>query len=270
MNPILKNRSTLIKYSFAIFSFAIAYAIFFGMLCGMDWCHVWIDALVVGIFCALQGITVRNMVGYVLPSESMSNNKFSIIVPASIMIVGSTVGIEALIMYVCMEEGFELFAQSIPLRLMVTAMVLAIYMLYFQIRRIRTEALESEIVPESKQEAQQTNETPKEVIERITIRGGQNIKVISIEDIEYLQADGDYVAVVTTGGRWLKEQTMKYFEEHLPEDMFVRIHRSYIVGISKIIRIERYGNLYQVVLNGGEKLKVSATGYRILRQKLAL
>lgn len=107
-------------------------------------------------------------------------------------------------------------------------------------------------------------------IDRITLRSGQKIKIIEIQEIEYIKAEGDYVALITPEGRWLKDCTMKYLEENLPCGAFVRIHRSYIVGIRSIIRIERVGKLYQVVLRSGEEVRVSPTGYKLLKEKMKL
>lgn len=59
---------------------------------------------------------------------------------------------------------------------------------------------------------------------------------VQVEDIIYLKAEDDYVSVVTMDGHWLKGETMKGYEAILPHNMFVRVHRSYIVNITKITR----------------------------------
>ena len=83
-------------------------------------------------------------------------------------------------------------------------------------------------------------------------------------------ADGDYISIHTQEGNWLKEQTMKYTEELLPPNKFVRIHRSYIVNVDQISRIERYGERQQVVLHNKEKIKISAARYMVLKQILGI
>jgi hypothetical protein len=106
-------------------------------------------------------------------------------------------------------------------------------------------------------------------VDRITVRTGQKIKIIPVEDILYIKADGDYISIRTVGGgTWLKEQTMKYTEDLLPPDRFVRIHRSCIVNIHHISRIERNGEKQQVILHNNEKMKISAARYQTLRQVL--
>lgn len=89
-------------------------------------------------------------------------------------------------------------------------------------------------------------------------------------DINFIKAEGDYVMIASDTGHWLKEQTMKYYEQGLPSASFARIHRSYIVNVAKITRIERYGQQQQIELRNGEKLKVSSSGYKILKEKLKL
>lgn len=106
---------------------------------------------------------------------------------------------------------------------------------------------------------------------RIALRTGSKIHVVSIDEVLYLQADGDYVQVVTPQGRFLKEQTLKSFVEQLPPERFVRVHRSVLVNIEAISRIERYEkNSQQLRLKNGDTVKVSQQGYKLLRQQLGL
>jgi two-component system LytT family response regulator len=108
----------------------------------------------------------------------------------------------------------------------------------------------------------------QKILERVITRLGSKITVIPVEKINYLEAADDYVMVFTEQGKHLKEKTMKYFEEHLPREQFIRIHRSYIVNITEIESLELYSkDSYLAVLKNGEKLKVSAEGYRRLREK---
>ena len=66
-------------------------------------------------------------------------------------------------------------------------------------------------------------------------------------------------------------KTMKYFETHLPENSFIRIHRSCIVNSDQIIRVELFGkDSYQVRLKTGVCLRASLTGYRLLKERLSL
>jgi len=113
--------------------------------------------------------------------------------------------------------------------------------------------------------------TDNEVLERIAVKSGQKIHVILVPEIVYIQADGDYVHIYTMTGKYLKEQTMKYFSEHLPVNLFVRVHRSCLVNVEAISRIELYEKQnQQLTLKNGHQIKVSQAGYKLLRQKLKL
>jgi two-component system LytT family response regulator len=72
-----------------------------------------------------------------------------------------------------------------------------------------------------------------------------------------------------SAGKALKQQTMKFYEENLPKNNFVRIHRSYIVKIEEINKIEPYTkDNYVAVLHSGDKLPVSRAGYKHLKEEL--
>lgn len=103
----------------------------------------------------------------------------------------------------------------------------------------------------------------------ISVKEGSKIFVIKTTEIQYIQAYGDYVMIVTESGKYLKEKTMKYLENNLP-DMFVRIHRSYIVNSTVIERAELLGKeSYSVYLKNGECIRASVTGYKLLKEKLS-
>jgi len=114
---------------------------------------------------------------------------------------------------------------------------------------------------------QDIDDSPR-LLERIVTRLGTKVTVIPVDRIHYLEAADDYVMIHSELGNHLKEKTMKYFEAHLPQDQFIRVHRSYIVNISEIKSLELYSkDSYLAVIKNGDKLKVSAEGYRRLRQK---
>jgi len=112
------------------------------------------------------------------------------------------------------------------------------------------------------------NEKP-ELINRIAVKSGTKIDVISVNDIIYLQAEGDYVLIHTSADSFLKEKTMKYYETHLDNNQFLRIHRSYILNVNEISRLEHYDKEnYMVILKNGTKLKASDSGYKLLKKLL--
>lgn len=108
-----------------------------------------------------------------------------------------------------------------------------------------------------------------EKLHRVVIKKSGKIHVISTDDIHYLEAQDDYVMIYTDEGRFLKQQTMIYFENHLDQEQFVRVHRSYIANISYIERIEPYEKTnYILILKDGHKVPVSRSGMQVLKENL--
>lgn len=106
-------------------------------------------------------------------------------------------------------------------------------------------------------------------VTRIVVRKGNGIHIIPVENVRYLEAQDDYVMVYYSGDKAMKQQTMKFYEDNLPKSDFVRIHRSYIVRVKEIKKIEPYGKDNHVaILNSGERLSVSQAGYKLLKDEL--
>ena len=106
-------------------------------------------------------------------------------------------------------------------------------------------------------------------VNRVVVRKGNAINLIPLEQIKYVEAQDDYVMIYHSSGKALKQQTMKFYEDNLPKTDFVRIHRSYIVKVEEIKRIEPYGKENHVaILQSGDKLPVSRAGYKNLRKEL--
>jgi DNA-binding LytR/AlgR family response regulator len=79
------------------------------------------------------------------------------------------------------------------------------------------------------------------------------------------------VHIFTESGKYMKEQTMKYFEEHLSPSKFVRVHRSCIVNVDAISRVELYEKQTQLlILKNGIQIKMSQAGYKLLKGRLKL
>jgi two-component system LytT family response regulator len=107
--------------------------------------------------------------------------------------------------------------------------------------------------------------------ERIVVKTGTKVKIIPVADVEYLQADDDYVSVFTKEGSYLKNKTMNFFEQTLDARQFVRVHRSYIIAIQQITRIDPYEkDAHLAILKSGAKIPVSKTGYVKLKQVLGI
>jgi two-component system LytT family response regulator len=104
---------------------------------------------------------------------------------------------------------------------------------------------------------------------RIVVRTGSKIDIIDIEKIVYIEAADDYVTIHSDEGKFLKQMTMKYLEDHLPSREFIRCHRSYIIAIGQLKKIEQFEkDSHIAILHSGEKIPVSRWGYGKLRSLL--
>ncbi|HOI32977.1 MAG TPA: LytTR family DNA-binding domain-containing protein, partial [Bacteroidales bacterium] len=109
----------------------------------------------------------------------------------------------------------------------------------------------------------------QDTLERIVVKNGNQIHVISIEDIIQLEAQDDYVMIHTPEGRFMKKDTMSYMEQHLPAEQFIRIHRSNIVQIKHIKKMEQYGKeSYVIILSNGNQVNVSKSRIKDLKREL--
>lgn len=106
-------------------------------------------------------------------------------------------------------------------------------------------------------------------LDRVVTRLGSKVTVIPVDRIWYIESADDYVMIYSELGNHLKEKTMKFFEEHLPSNNFVRIHRGSIINMAQIAAIDPYTkDTHMVTLKCGAKLRASAEGYKKLRALL--
>ncbi|PLW93212.1 MAG: DNA-binding response regulator [Marinilabiliales bacterium] len=114
-----------------------------------------------------------------------------------------------------------------------------------------------------------TKEDDGQDFERVVIRQGSKIHVVPVGEIRYIEAQDDYVKIYSEKGDFLKDKTMKYYEAALASKGFIRIHRSHIVNISYMDKVELYEkDTHLLVLKTGEKLRASREGYKRLRERL--
>ena len=106
-------------------------------------------------------------------------------------------------------------------------------------------------------------------LERILVREGSRIHVIPAAHLDYVEAQDDYAVFVARGEKLRKQQTLSQLAERLDPGSFVRIHRSYILNVARLARIELYAKDSRVaILRDGVRLPVSRSGYGRLRQLL--
>ena len=111
--------------------------------------------------------------------------------------------------------------------------------------------------------------TAGEFAERIVVRDGTRVHIIPTAKLDYVEAQDDYVALASEGKKHLKQQTISSLESSLDPARFLRIHRSYIVNLERVTKIEPYGkDTHLSILNDGTRLPVSRSGYGRLRSVL--
>ena len=183
---------------------------------------------------------------------------------AGILIVSWIAAGNHLIQWLISHPDYHTFLHlSTGWRIVQGALFFVIVILFFT-RHAHVAALTEEVAT-----LQQTIDRQKGEVTRISVKERQQIHIIAIEEIEYLEAYGDYIQLHTAKGTFLKEHTMKFIEERLPSTQFVRIHRSYIVNIQYVAKIELYEKEhYRVHLKNGKIIKTSDAGYKLIRTYL--
>lgn len=110
---------------------------------------------------------------------------------------------------------------------------------------------------------------PGQSLTRLAVKDGTKVHVIPIARLDYAEAQDDYVGLQSQGKRYLKQQTISSLEAALDPQTFIRIHRSYLVNVERVARIEPYGKDSKVaVLADGTQLPVSRAGYERLQAVL--
>jgi len=238
-----------------------------------------------GLFSALAFGVISILLWYVIRFSSLTgNDNIQKLVNYSALVILVNLiwlGLDYLFMYICVSEAsFSALTKSLPMKI-----ILGILIFTMAIRFLIGYSTKEDTAEEEEMDAQKKPDSHKLGVEevyanpvpkvgwlqKITVKVGQKIHVIAVTDILFLEAEGDYVKIITASNHYIKEQTMKYFEENLLNSKFIRIHRSFIVNIDAISRIELYEKqYYRITLHSGHQLKASASGYRLLKNILQL
>ncbi|MFM7024226.1 MAG: LytR/AlgR family response regulator transcription factor [Flavobacteriales bacterium] len=106
---------------------------------------------------------------------------------------------------------------------------------------------------------------------RVVVKNGSNIRIIPVQDILYIEAYDDYVKIFTKDNYQLKKKTMSHFEQVLDPKEFLRVHRSFIVQLQQITKVEPSdGSTHIALLKNGAKVPLSRTGYAKLKEVLGV
>lgn len=273
LHPFLGNTGKTIQYILLWVVYALLQAFVLSSIVAIPLFMIVVDAVIHAIIYGLLGILIWSVVEYgnytVLPSYQRLINYVALALITISVWLGAGYG---LFYWIFGNDNAIKIISLLPVRgligLLIYLLIIQRFSFAFQ-QAINHEksAPEIELPHEIKNHDLQTLET----LERIAVKSGTKIHVVLVPEILYLQADGDYVQIYTNQGKYLKEQTMKYFEEHLPENQFVRVHRSVIVNVEMISRIELYEKQsQQLTLKNGQQIKTSPAGYKALRGVLNL
>jgi len=120
-------------------------------------------------------------------------------------------------------------------------------------------------MPASLEQLSTTARDPGQYAERIVVKDGTRVQIIPVEKLDYAEAQDDYVALASQGKKYLKQQTISSLEFALDAKNFVRIHRSYLVNLERVTRLEPYGrDTHVAILSDGARLPVSRAGLKRL------
>lgn len=111
--------------------------------------------------------------------------------------------------------------------------------------------------------------TPGQFAERIVVKDGTRVQIIPVAKLDYAESQDDYISLASAGKKYLKQQTISSLETSLDPNTFVRIHRSCIVNLERVVRLEPYGkDTHVAILSDGARLPVSRAGYARLKDFL--
>jgi two-component system LytT family response regulator len=106
---------------------------------------------------------------------------------------------------------------------------------------------------------------------RIVVKNGSDIRIVPMVDVMYIEAYDDYVKIFTKDTYYLKKKTMNYYEQVLDSTHFFRTHRSFIINLQELTKIEPLEkNTYVVLLKNGKRIPLSRTGYSKLKETLGV
>ncbi|MDR0824657.1 MAG: LytTR family transcriptional regulator DNA-binding domain-containing protein [Prevotella sp.] len=268
----MKYRQAIYLYLFiALLTSVVIYVVFKPITEGLESALIK-DAVISGFILSGLLFLLKNIVKYSHFSQFQLRQRLINHSALAILFVVCWIGLEYGTLYVLLPNEWDSFLPTIGVRI-VFAFLIYTFAVLIDTKIYTPSAIDLE---------EEREETPEEIklgkpsanIEKvgfIAVKNGQKIDVVLISEIIYLQAEGDYVMIHSTKGKFLKEQTMKSFESMLPADKFVRVHRSSIVNIGYIAQIELYDKQSQLLkLKNGGQVRISLSGYKTLKKILGL
>ena len=139
------------------------------------------------------------------------------------------------------------------------------------LERARRRISENAAPPVAAAELKVAAQAPGQYAVRVVVKDGTRIHLIPVKDLDYVEAQDDYVALYSCGKSYLKQQTISSLESSLDPQQFVRVHRSHLVRLDCVAKIEPYTkDTRLVILKDGKRLPVSRAGYLRLKDLMGI
>ena len=134
------------------------------------------------------------------------------------------------------------------------------------LQRVRKRLGERQL-PVAAPELKNAARAPDQFARRVVVKDGARVHVIAIDKLDYAEAQDDYVSLHSEKKAYLKQQTISSLEASLDPARFVRVHRSFIVNLERVAKIEPYTKDTRLaILTDGAQVPVSRAGYARLRE----
>jgi len=272
LHPFLENTDKIVQYILLWLAYALLQTLVLYPIVALPFVVIVLDGFVHAALFGLLGILLWSVVQYGNYTVLSVQQRIINYIALALLTIGIWLGAGYGLFYWIYDGKFNTqLLEILPIRGFIGLMMYLLIIQWFRVVFLQTEKVIKTTLIEVPLEIKPRKTVETELLERIAVKSGPKIHVVMVPEIFYLQADGDYVQIFTKDGKYLKEQTLKYFEEHLPENLFVRVHRSLIVNVVMISRIELYEKQNQLLtLKNGQQIKTSPAGYKALRSVLNL
>ena len=275
MLSVFNNKLKAVNYILLWLMYGVAHFYVFSKFTSFEVKILLADSVIYTFLYAVTGVLLM----YVLKYARLGNlnvfqrnlNYFGLCVIAISIVVGVSF---LLVSAISENQADAMLYKLVPLRIFTSLLIFCLVISSYRLKLPdAVDELPDEInLPETEEfTANEIIPDTREYIDRIAVKTGQNIHVIPVHEIYCMKAESDYVHIFTEKGKYLKEQTMKFFEENLLPSRFVRVHRSYIVNVDAISRVELYEKQTQLLmLKNGMQIRMSQAGYKLLKSILKL
>ena len=273
IHPFLENTNKTVQYILLWLCYALIQTFVLYSIVALSFWLIVVDGFIHAAIFGTLGMFLWNVVVYGNYAVLTVYQRIINYVALAILTISIWLGIGYGLDYLVIGSNLTvLLIPILPIRGFIGLLIYLLVIQRFSLVLHQSEiSAKKPVAMEISEEIKPDKQAETEILERIAVKSGSKIHVVLVPEILYLQADGDYVQIFTGQGKYLKEQTMKYFEEHLPENLFVRVHRSVIVNVEMISRIELYEKQSQLLtLKNGQQIKTSPAGYKALRAVLNL